>query len=72
MLARADSGVPGLRRARSQRLGGLDPGAYAAGLYDVASSRLTCSRALFGEPGAYAGSNPGLTPPGYMMSPLRG
>ncbi len=42
MLARADSGVPGVRRARSQRLGGLEPGAYAAGLYDVASSRLTC------------------------------
>ena len=34
MLARADSGLRGLR--------GVDPGAYAAGLYDVASSRLTC------------------------------
>ena len=36
-----------------------------------------CLRSLFcefstGQPGAYAGSNPGLTPPGYMMSPLRG
>jgi hypothetical protein len=74
--------------------GQLDPGAYAAGLYDVASSRLRCWRApiqglrgLRGlEPGAYAAGlydvassrlvcfsgNPGLTPPGYMMSPLRG
>ena len=36
-----------------------------------------CLRSLFcefstGQPGAYAGSNPGLTPPGYMMSPHRG
>ncbi len=64
MLARADSGLRGL--------GGLDPGAYAAGLYDVASSRLTCWHAPIQGSGAYAGSIPGLTPPGYMMSPLRG
>ena len=64
MLVRAFRGTRGLR--------GLERGAYAAGLYDVASSRLRCWCVLFGEPGAYAGSNAGLTPPGYMMSPLRG
>ncbi len=64
-------------------------GAYAAGLYDVGSSRLRCWRAPIQGSGAYAaglydvGSSrltccvrrvlgPGLTPPGYMMSPLRG